>query len=343
MITFYALILPAMLMKSISAYTQERNNLKLESPIKHLEFSLAASAAHGTVTAIRVNDNSDDENSCIVIVSRSPSSPSSVSKLSFSSLSFGEIENEESAANAVSKERFERSSYSLNEHIYLPRGPVSHTLGREDEGMLHVLHEGAVVATTGFAADARYLVQCSTRDISRHEQIYGVNPHSFPSLKRIVVDKIANRMSRVAFAAEGRPFGVQVLVVGKGNRTDNSSSRPISPLLMYTIDPSGGWRQWKGCATVIGRNAEVIKHKMYSNLAENLAHEVVKLPTTIEDAAEAGIRAIIEAEPNEKKEDLYKNKNLSDQFQVLIVSPFERCAAMNSEQIRNICIRCITK
>jgi hypothetical protein len=56
-----------------------------------------------------------------------------------------------------------------------------------------------------------------------------------------------------AASSDGRPFGVQLLVVGR-----SAISRELE---LYTVDPSGGWRSHVGSA-VVGRGAERVRDSM---------------------------------------------------------------------------------
>jgi len=258
------------------------------SPVlKHLESSVSASSAHGTVVAVRAHENissNEKDVKCILIVSRSP------------------ISSSRSEVEDIFEEKEIRE-------IDVNRGPLSSLEGLQQSEMVYVLHEGVVVAMTGLMADARHLIQCCAKDLYRHEYMYGVQSRSIPFLKTMFVDGIVNRMNLAAFSAGGRPFGVQVLAIGR-NRSSNFDEQ----LQMFTIDPSGGL-SYKKKAAVIGRNAQII-HK---NISKKISQRK-KDSFYIDDAFRDVIQSIIEAEDDDSIEHLCKNTvETSLQFQAMVI------------------------
>jgi hypothetical protein len=63
---------------------------------------------------------------------------------------------------------------------------------------------------------------------------------------------MSSMMIDAAMSDGGRPWGVQLLVIGQSALSRSQS------LDIYTIDPSGGWRHRHGAIAAIGRGAERI-------------------------------------------------------------------------------------
>ena len=94
---------------------------------------------------------------------------------------------------------------------------------------------------------------------------------------------------RSAASGEGRPYGVQALVVG-----DRPRSRQLQ---IYTIDPAGGCTHWSGGGTAIGKDAELVRNCLLRCLrpneelkklsASDVAEELKRLSTGVADDMES--------------------------------------------------------
>ena len=142
-----------------------------------------------------------------------------------------------------------------------------------------------LVAFTGFTPDVHHLTLRAAKDYSDHLRLYGGMP--------MRTDKVATNLAGVvrseASSDGGRPFGVQALVVG---------DRPRSKQLqLYTIDPAGGCTHWSGGATVIGKDAELVRKcllRCLRPIAETVSASRGE-PTCWLDALDRAMMAIIEA------------------------------------------------
>lgn len=159
---------------------------------------------------------------------------------------------------------------------------------------------------TGLASDVDYLSRTLQKQSNAHRTIYESN-HQQKTLK--VVMNLAEILQDAVQWKEGRPFGVQALVVGLDRTAPTSTVR----LNLFSLDPSGGFRHW-GSATAIGRGAQQVRKHLYESLvvsSKNKKEEQV--PTNgkkaLEEALKACITAMREASHNID----------SDQYQALFV------------------------
>lgn len=106
-----------------------------------------------------------------------------------------------------------------------------------------------VCAMTGFAADVQHLTRATLRQVESHQTLYS----QAMSVDRIV-KALSFTMQRAALEEGGRPFGVQALIVGLDKK---------DKMLLYTVDPTGGWQHYGGGATAIGRGAEEVRTQLY--------------------------------------------------------------------------------
>jgi 20S proteasome alpha/beta subunit len=256
------------------------------SPVSELGPSLAASVAGGTIIAARsprslhskqhgdavsttkveVNNVEDDE--CLVILFRSPVAVGSGEKqldgnnLTISSV-FGIHADDD---DSVDNEQQQVQSNRYHGLSFLSNGPVNFPfLPSSSSNNVRILHapSGLLMAATGFAPDADYILNVAAGRIFSRISIYdtpsslsksstkSVDPH------RLVREDLAPMMMDATMSGGGRPFGVQLLVVGQSTLSRQSSND--CPLEIYTIDPSGGWRSCIGSGTAVGRGAEKVR------------------------------------------------------------------------------------
>uniref|UniRef100_A0A7S4JFZ6 Uncharacterized protein n=1 Tax=Odontella aurita TaxID=265563 RepID=A0A7S4JFZ6_9STRA len=399
-------ILSARRLSIVDAAAGDRTVTTVLSPVKDLEPSLAASAAQGTavvVVADREQNSADPEDDrrdgsdrggrrpdecewegggeCAVILTRSPV-PDAASNLtasaalaersprsSSSQAGFGKGDEGDDDTGSVAGDSQKAERPSL---VPLPRGPVAPSVSGPPSRILHVLHEsaGIVCALTGFASDVRHLVRVAAREVSDREFIYGGAP---PSVHYVVRDVLASRVRGAAFAASGRPFGVQALVVGNrfapGNRIaveEDSGPGSGNTLQLYTIDPAGGWRHWGGGGTAVGRKADIVRRKLHGALQyshDDDSHEEKALtppglgrPRDWSEALDVAMRSLIESTEMDD-EGHWKRWNddcngaydelMGGQFDAVIVIGGRfgelvqnRCFAVDSEVVKASYIRC---
>ncbi len=248
------------------------------SPVRELGPSLAASVAGGTVIAVRSSfgveqDKTNDEVACkntldsiaenyeddesIVLLFRSPNDSGS---------NGGKANRGDAGRNLTAASVF-GSVANNNNHNYepdglafLPNGPVGRPFLSNRNNNLRVLHanSGLIMAATGFASDAEHLLNIAAGRVLSRISIYdapssssltsgkSVDPH------RLVREDVSSMMIDAAMSDGGRPWGVQLLVIGQSALSRNQL------LDIYTIDPSGGWRHRHGAIAAIGRGAERI-------------------------------------------------------------------------------------
>ena len=145
------------------------------SPVEHLEASVAASSAHGSVAAIK---SVQDEQECVILVIFSPSKTIALQKVE---------------QKLPSQRRFGlKVSQEANTHQ--PRWTQ--------------LGESSVCAMTGFASDIQHLTGVTLNQVESHQSLYS---HAM-SVDRIV-RALAACVQRPA-RSKARPYGIQALIVG---------------------------------------------------------------------------------------------------------------------------------
>lgn len=173
---------------------------------------------------------------------------------------------------------------------FLPNGPVGgFGIGDRHSRALRVLDasSGLLVAAAGFAPDAEHLLGVAAAKVAVRRSAYASSSSlldvdelggvgsvkNFCDPHRLVREDLSEMISDAAASDGGRPFGVQMLVVGRSTLAGRmrSSKRTVhrNPALeVYTVDPSGGWRhhcsdadEGGGGVTIaaIGRKAEAAR------------------------------------------------------------------------------------
>lgn len=305
---------------------------KFPSVIKHLESSLAASTAHGTVVAIRATDQdcSDGDSECVVIVSRCPIHSSQ------SNLTLSSILDHVEMSNSIKK---------VGNVTSLSRGHVS-TKFQKHNDMMYTLHDSAVIAATGLASDCKHLIRSAIMDISRYEHVYGSRTTSIPFVKTVIVEGLVNRISSAAFSAGGRPFGVQILTVSKNQNRREKNSNNMPSLEIYTIDPSGALRQCNGKVVAIGRFSQIILQNLYKKIKSKKKEVMSSSPPTeelhkiyIQEAIQITIQSIIESEEDEKLQYLTDVSNIASacsEFEIVIVHSSKNGFVSKVDDIRQL-------
>ena len=152
------------------------------SPIKHLEASVAASSARGSVAAIRcIQDNQE----CVVVVSLRPSTT---------------VNNLKSTPPAVNEKLTEKLFGVKTKTLSSLQTPASFCIQ---------LGGSCTCTMTGFAADIQHLMGVAMEKVESHQALYSQSM----SVDRIV-RAIASTVQSAARSQGGRPYGIQALFVG---------------------------------------------------------------------------------------------------------------------------------
>mmetsp|Transcript_19428 Transcript_19428/g.40056 ORF Transcript_19428/g.40056 Transcript_19428/m.40056 type:complete len:476 (+) Transcript_19428:24-1451(+) len=153
---------------------------------------------------------------------------------------------------------------------FLPNGPINFPIptANSNSNNLRILNAptGLLIAATGFAPDTQHILDVAAGRILSRLSVYDSNvsgsgrsgksgdPH------RLVKEDVSLILRDAAMLEGGRPLGVQLLVVGHSALSLQSSS---SSLEIYTIDPSGGWKNWCGIGTAIGKGTEKVRSSLF--------------------------------------------------------------------------------
>jgi 20S proteasome alpha/beta subunit len=269
------------------------------SPIRNWDPSWAASSAQGTVVAVsyvrKVTPDKDGHG--VVVLMRSPTArkdaPSSTSTSTSIPSNKGDGATSTTAVTVDGLTVFPHATNIMTAADSSRRWtPIGST---------------AICCMTGLASDIDYLSRTLQKQANVHRTVYESN-HPQATLK--VVKNLAAMLQDAVQYKEGRPFGVQALVVGL-DRTQSSSSK--SRLNLFSLDPSGGFRHW-GSATAIGRGAQQVRKHLYESLvvsSKSKKEDEVSSngKKALEDALRACLTAMREASHNLD----------SDQYQAIFV------------------------
>ena len=138
-----------------------------------------------------------------------------------------------------------------------------------------------IAAFTGFTPDVHHLSLRLAKTYSNHLHLFGGIP--------MRTDKAAQNLADVVRSAasdEGRPYGVQALVVGDRPRSQK--------LQIYTIDPAGGCTHWSGGGTAIGKDAELVRKCLLTSLRPN--DELKRLSAGVIADLRADLRDIVDVD-----------------------------------------------
>lgn len=116
----------------------------------------------------------------------------------------------------------------------------------------HWFLENCVVSFTGLISDVNHVATTLQQQLDNHRIVY-------EDSALCSAFKVTDTVSSILMEAEGRLFGVQVLVLGMSARKQL--------LQLYSLDPSGGYRHW-GMATAIGKAAAEHRANIYKQLSE---------------------------------------------------------------------------
>ena len=352
------------------------------SPVSELGPSLAASVAGGTIIAARsppplqpdqhvnatfsatVEMNNMNDEECLVILFRSPVVGGTAKQRSDD----GNLTVYSVFGNLADSDNLDSTDYEQQQQTnryhglsFLQNGPVNFPfLPSSSSNNLRILHapSGLLLAATGFAPDADYILNVAAGRISSRISIYdtpsllsksstkSVDPH------RLVREDISPMMMDATMSDGGRPFGVQLLVVGQ------SAQRSLNdyPLEIYTIDPSGGWRSCTGSGTAVGRGAERVRLLLRESHGTGTSAAHSDVPQGWRGALDTAMMMAIEALEQETKSDDDADtqcRRLRANFGAIVVFSgigklrsrvsHSRCAVVNSISITKSYDRCHQK
>jgi 20S proteasome alpha/beta subunit len=352
MIIILMMLTRLILLLSISLASAASKNGASFSPVRELGPSLAASVAGGTVIAVRSsydvdelaqtnddavvckddasldslmenhNNNNDDES--IVLLFRSPigSGDGGSSTKVARGLEAGKNLTVMSVfGSSVHDDNDNYNKYYQDGLAFLPNGPVGRPFLSNGNNNMCVLHanSGLVMAATGFANDAEHLLNVAAGRVLSRISVFdapsstsilsgkSVDPH------RLVREDVSSMMIDAAMSDGGRPWGVQLLVIGQ-----SALSRNQNQLLdMYTIDPSGGWRYRHGNIAAIGRGAENLHKNIKSSSTTTSKSTISGWKRSLDVAMNAAIHTF------EMNED-----DVSNDDDMLNIDPTERYSAV---------------
>ena len=223
------------------------------SPISNLESSLTASAAHGTVIAIKAHCPTTQQ-PCVLLLSHGKFNENIGINTDTN------IDTDIDTDTSNDFECFEGYSDStfhiLSNHPNSSSGPI-------------------VMSMTGFTPDLHHILHHAVQCIHQYRYLYTDDPsytqtdttnNSSYRIVKMIVNAICQKIRIHAMSDGGRPFGIQGLIVGPGPS-------------FYTIDPTGNWKYWGGDATAIGKHAHLIRQQLYQSLNHYHHQQQQKQPT----------------------------------------------------------------
>ena len=227
----------------------------LASPIRHWDASWTASCAQGTAIAMSCQD-------CLLLFIRSPSS--NVWKPSLVPPNDRPEDEEDNLLGLpVVCLQDPSTTTSATKHTQVHFAPS------------WLSFSNALCAMTGLASDVEHLARILQRQVDNYWNVYN---------KPLTTHDMTARVSRVlqhaAQSKGGRPFGVQMLLVG----TDDIDAADRK-LCVYTIDPSGSWQSWVGGATAIGKYAKQVRQQLAKSLHASKPDEATASSATTAAAA----------------------------------------------------------
>ncbi len=142
-----------------------------------------------------------------------------------------------------------------------------------------LLGSTAICSMTGFSPDIDYLTRYLQNLVDRHRTTYESTSTSKTTLisPMSLVEALAEVLQEAGQWQGGRPFGIQALIVGRVTAMELASSLGI-----FTLDPSGGYRRWRGGAA-IGRNGKTIR---------DLLFEYWMSPKDVNECKDDGVEAL---------------------------------------------------
>ena len=249
------------------------------------------------------NDNhndADDDDDCLVLLFRSPMQNQQL-------LNVGRNLTTSSVFGSSSSDNNDDDDHHHHTGLtFLPNGPVNFPFL---PAQLRILHapSGLILAATGFAPDIDHILHVAAGRVLSRSSIFddgggtlssysrvgtkSVDPH------RLLREDLSSLMIDATMSDGGRPWGVQLLVIGQSalSATAHSSSK----LEMYTLDPSGGWRSYcdsssRSIGTAIGRGAERVRSCLQRQMMERRTLQSSSSTTDDDDVISFGWKASLD-------------------------------------------------
>lgn len=218
--------------------------------------SMKASATASTIVAVtapvsgKSNDAVDDGECCVVLTK---SHVKSAGRDGERGADEGKGTDDDdtgglTVASVISRAKESPTGMSSESEMYPIIKPGRHT------PTLSILSTGSNVhgcppllaGFTGFTPDVHHIILRMAKIYSNHMFLYGGIPMRSDKVSRALADVLRSEAS-----GEGRPYGLQALVVG-----DRPKSKELQ---LYTIDPAGGCTHWSGGGTAVGKDAELVR------------------------------------------------------------------------------------
>jgi 20S proteasome alpha/beta subunit len=239
------------------------------SPIQNFEPSWTASSAGGTTIAIpfalndvaNLHEKKDSIGSdAVLLIFRSTSPVALSSQFRGDAMKNRETERTRSAL-------FTLSGLRIFGYVYTNSDCIPLSLASQRWALLG---STAICSMTGFAPDIDYLTRYLQKLIDNHRTMYEstsmAKTASMSPMK--LVESLAEELQEAGQWQGGRPFGVQILMVGLDRIMEQSTSLGI-----FTLDPSGVYRRWRGAAAV-GHNGKIIRDRLFKYwFSQNSARE----------------------------------------------------------------------
>jgi hypothetical protein len=192
---------------------------------------------------------------------------------------------------------------------FLPNGPVNFP---SLPAQLRILHapSGLLVAATGFAPDIDHILHVAAGRVLSRSSIFdddgggilssysrggkkSVDPH------RLLREDLSSLMIDATMSDGGRPWGVQLLVIGQSALSTTATAHSSSTLEMYTLDPSGGWRSYcdsssRSSCKAIGRGAERVRSCLQRQIMERTTLQSSSTGPTDDDVISFGWKAALD-------------------------------------------------
>ena len=338
LVTIAAILLASLFLVVGTSHAAAKKNDVSFSPVNELGPSLAASVAGGTVIAVRSSvGRKQDADSCdndesVVLLFRSPNDSSNRgdagSNLTIASI-FGSVDNNNNL------------DYQSSGLAFLPNGPATQPFLSNRNNNLRILHanSGLVMAATGLKSDADHLLNVAAGRVLSRISVYdapssssltigkSVDPH------RLIRDDVSPLLIDAAMSDGGRPWGVQLLVVGQSTLCRDQL------LDIYTVDPTGVFRHRHGAVAAIGRGAERII-SLSSLTKEDLTTESRGWRHALDVAMTASINSF------------EQNQDTSSNIDELLTSPtdvytavviFGKCDGSRASRCASVCPDVIAK
>ena len=111
---------------------------------------------------------------------------------------------------------------------------------------------------TGLASDVEHLCRVLQKQVDAHWNIFD-QPLTTHSMTLGLAEYFCLQTTTFAGggSSQGRPFGVQCLLVGG----DDHGDQERTVFGVYSIDPSGAWQSWGG-TTAIGKYAKTVREEL---------------------------------------------------------------------------------